>query len=188
MLVVLLLIIGSTESFKYQWIAYFQELLIMQGGLENVDEHKCIPNSNGFKLRLCSLRGQSGLSLVSSRACHRLLVPSGCPVTVSICLTATAAVGARPAVAVFAWRESHEEELRAWSGCSCPDAVSGGSTGREGVLLLTPTSLGCWSKVVVLGPGLCSCYDQMIMWFLLVYSCVVLFCHTLCWAWKHHSL
>lgn len=45
--------------------------------------------------------------MVSDRARHWLLVPLGCPVTVSICLTATAVVGGWSAVAVCLLGEGH---------------------------------------------------------------------------------
>lgn len=54
---------------------------------------------------------------MSSSAYHGLFVPLGCPVTVSLCLTATAVVGAWSAVAVrFSWREKHRD-MRKSSGC-----------------------------------------------------------------------
>lgn len=51
------------------------------------------------ELSLWSHWGQSGPLLVSSTACHGLFVPLGCPITVSVCLTATAVIGACLAVA-----------------------------------------------------------------------------------------
>lgn len=44
---------------------------------------------------------------MSNGACHWLFVPLGCPVTVSICLPATAVVGGWSAVAVCLLGERH---------------------------------------------------------------------------------
>ena len=53
---------------------------------------------------------------------------------------------------LFTWIERNmgrgiEEELRAWGGFCCHDGISGGRTGVEGVLPLTPASLWLRAKL-----------------------------------------
>lgn len=89
---------------------------------------------------------------MSSRACHWLFVPSGFPVTVSMCLTATAGVGAYSAVVVCLLGERDTgRDTEKSSGCVVGGvammlylvAVEGG-----GGVILTSASLGALIVVI----------------------------------------
>lgn len=116
------------------------------GQVRNAKKHGYVLtqiNCTAYELRFCN---QFGLLSVTSGTCQWLLVPLGCPVTESLCRTATAAVGAWSAVAVclLGERDMKRSPGRAVGcGCSCHDAVSGDSRGMKGVLFSTATPLGC---------------------------------------------